>query len=108
MNPSAPENLAIQLEDLSAIISWESPANLGNPEVSYYSLVIHDDQGFTHTNETLPASGVTEFTASGLLPLTNYTVELTAISQLLPLAVTSHTLTLNFLTSTSGSAEAHK
>ena len=76
--------------------------NLGNPEISYYTLIILDDQGNTHVNETLPAPVTTMFTMPGLLPLTNYTVTLTAVSQLAPTPVISPTASFNFSTTTTG------
>ena len=97
-HPSTPNNLSVILDDTSAHITWDAPINLGSPAVSYYSLVISDDNGTTHTNETLPASGVTEFTVTDLLPLTNYTLQLRAVSQFSPVLVSSPAIELNFTT----------
>lgn len=81
---------------------------LGNPVISYYTLIILDDQGNTHTNETLPAPATTTYTPPALLlPLTNYTVKLTAISQLSPVPVTSPTVSLNISTPATGKGELY-
>ena len=101
-NPSIPVNLTVTLNDLIATISWEPPTNLGSPNVAYYSLVISDDGGNVLSNVTLPASGLTEFNATGLLPLTNYSIELRAVSQVNPVLVISPAAELNFTTNTSG------
>ena len=104
-NPSIPLNLTITLDDLFATISWEPPTDLGSPVVSFYSLVISDDALNDLRNETVPAAGPTVFTATGLLPLTNYTVELEAVSQDSPVLVISPTVILEFATNTSGNMQ---
>ena len=90
------------MSDIFATISWEPPSNLGSPKVAFYSLVISDDSGNVHSNVSLRASGATQFNAMHLLPLTNYNIELTAVSQISPVLVISPVAHLNFTTNTSG------
>ena len=103
-HPSIPINLTATatVSDVITTISWEPPSNLGSPEVAYYSLVISDDSGNVVSDVSLPASGLTEFNATDLLPLTNYSIELTAVSQVNPVLVISPVAELNFTTNTSG------
>ena len=101
-HPSIPVNLTATLNDLVATISWEPPSNLGSPNVVFYSLVISDDGGNVLSNVSLPVSDLTEFNATGLLPLTNYSIELRAVSQVNPVLVISPVAELNFTTNTSG------
>lgn len=89
------------VDDLSANISWLPPSNLGSPEVAYYTLLIFDESGIVY-NETLPTTGLTEFIVTDLLPLTNYTVELRAVSQITPVLVISPVTESTFTTNTSG------
>ena len=101
-HPSIPNNLTVTLVDLNATISWQPPSNLGSPEVAYYTLLILDDSDGVVYNETLPATGSREFIATDLLPLTNYTVELRAVSQVTPVLVISPIAEATFSTNSSG------
>ena len=98
-NPSIPRNFEVALDGLSASLTWDPPSDLGSPELSHYSLVVVDDDGAVISNESVPAPGST---VTGLLPLTHYTIQLTAISQLSPVPVTSPTIEQEITTSTSG------
>lgn len=102
-HPSPPTNVTAMVGDSYASISWAPPISLGNPGVSFYSLVVLDESGNTLSNVTLPASGVTEFSATDLLPGTNYTIVLRAVSQISPVLVISPTTELDITTNTSGS-----
>ena len=101
-NPSPPRNFTAIESETFAEISWEASSNLGSPEVSYYELIVSDERRDTLYNVTLPASGSREFNATGLLPGTNYTASLRAVSQLSPVLVVSPAAELEFTTNTSG------
>ena len=101
-NPSHPRNFTAIESEIFAEISWEAPSNLGSPEVSYYELIVSDERRDTLYNVTLPASGSREFNATGLLPGTNYTASLRAVSQVSPVLVVSPAAELEFTTNTSG------
>lgn len=92
------------IEDTVVTITWQTPSNLGNPLVAYYALIItDDDQNLTFINEHIPAiDNDTVFTVSGLMPVTQYSIELTAVSQLTPVLVASPSVSLNFTTDTTG------
>ena len=101
-NASIPTDFMVILNDLSASITWGAPSNPGSPVFSYYQLIVTDDSSTTHTNESIPASDLTEFTVTGLLPLTNYIIQLTAVNQLSPILVSSPTVEMELTTNTSG------
>lgn len=97
-HPSPPRNLRAVQSDFRVSILWDPPSNRGSPTVSFYSLLLSDEDGTILSNITLPS---TEFTID-LLPLTNYSVVLTAVSQLSPVLVISPTVGLNFTTNETG------
>ena len=100
-HPSPPRNLRTVQSDLRVSILWDPPSNSGSPTVSFYSLLLSDEDGTILSNTTIPTSGLTEFTID-LLPLTNYSVVMRAVSQLSPVLVISPTVDLNFTTNATG------
>ena len=100
-HPSPPRNLRAVQSDLHVSILWDPPSNRGSPTVSFYSLLLSDEDGTSLSNITIPAVGLTEFIIN-MLPLTNYSVVLRAVSQLSPVLVISPTVDLNFTTNATG------
>ena len=84
-----------------AFLMWELPTNPGSPQVSFYQLIILEEDDEVLYNVTLPESPQ-EFNATSLLPATDYTVTIRAVSQFSPIPIIGNFTDFEFITNITG------
>lgn len=77
--PARADNVRVVRTSTSLTVSWETPANTGGSAITSYDLRYRPSSALSSTTVTgLPASSPSLYTISGLMPDTEYTIEIRA------------------------------